>query len=145
MKSEVLITYIIFTLHTVAFFVQHLDLPFIAKRQNISDATFGISQTLFGALQILGGPIFGILVNKYGLKLSLHVCNLMTMVMAMTLIVFPGSLGLYLSRFPGFLMQGMQAHKSLLAELTKPGEERTNAFGKIGLCFGISFVLAPAL
>ena len=42
-------------------------------------------------------------------------------------------------------MQGMQAHKALLAEVTEPGEERTNAFGKIGLCFGICFVIAPLI
>ena len=42
-------------------------------------------------------------------------------------------------------MQGMQAHKALLAEVTTPGEERTNAFGKIGLCFGICFVIAPLI
>lgn len=86
MKTEVLITYIIFTLHTIAFFLQQFNLPFIAKTYGLSDATFGIVQTTFGALQILGGPAFGIFVNKFGLKNSIHICNLMTIVMCLILL-----------------------------------------------------------
>jgi len=145
MKRELLITYVVFTLNNIAFFVQQFNLPFLAKRYGLSDATFGISQTFFGALQIAGGPVFGILTNKFGLKVSIHICNLMTIFTYLILLTFDSYFGFFLSRLPGFLMQGMQAHKALLAEMTTPGEERTNAFGKIGLCFGICFVIAPLI
>ena len=58
---------------------------------------------------------------------------------------FQNPVGLFLSRLPALLMQGVQAHKSLLTEVTTPGEERTNAFGKISLCVGIGFIIAPII
>ena len=96
MKTEVLITYITFTLHTIAFFLQQFNLPFLAKQYGLSDATFGIFQTFFGTLQIFGGPVFGILTNKFGLKASIHICNLMTI--SMYLILLTSSVSVILKR-----------------------------------------------
>ena len=92
MKNELLITYIAFTLNNIAFFVQQFNLPFLAKKYGLSDATFGIFQTFFGVLQILGGPAFGILTNKFGLKASIHICNLMIILTYLLLLVSDVSL-----------------------------------------------------
>jgi hypothetical protein len=43
-----------------------------------------------------------------------------------------------LSRIPTIFLHGQQAHQALLAALTKPGQERTNAFGRMGFTFGRS-------
>ncbi|KIH56844.1 hypothetical protein ANCDUO_12972 [Ancylostoma duodenale] len=40
-------------------------------------------------------------------------------------------------------MHGYQGHQTLLAALTASGKERTNAFGRMGLAFGLGFVIAP--
>uniref|UniRef100_A0A915DV73 Major facilitator superfamily (MFS) profile domain-containing protein n=1 Tax=Ditylenchus dipsaci TaxID=166011 RepID=A0A915DV73_9BILA len=50
-----------------------------------------------------------------------------------------------ISRLPCLLMHGQQAHQSLLANLTKPGKQRTKAFGRLGLTFGLGFVFTPLL
>lgn len=42
-------------------------------------------------------------------------------------------------------MQGIQAHKAALTVMTAPGEERTNSFGKLGVCIGVSFIIAPII
>uniref|UniRef100_A0A914YGB0 Major facilitator superfamily (MFS) profile domain-containing protein n=1 Tax=Panagrolaimus superbus TaxID=310955 RepID=A0A914YGB0_9BILA len=39
----------------------------------------------------------------------------------------------------------MQGHQAMIAAVTAPGKERTTAFGKVGVCFGISFVIAPII
>ncbi|RCN30458.1 hypothetical protein ANCCAN_23765 [Ancylostoma caninum] len=49
-----------------------------------------------------------------------------------------------LSRIPCIFMHGYQGHQTLLAALTAPGKERTNAFGRMGLAFGLGFVIAPS-
>lgn len=36
----------------------------------------------------------------------------------------------------GIFMAGQQAVQLAVAQLTKPGSERTTAFSKLGLCFG---------
>ncbi|KHJ88428.1 hypothetical protein OESDEN_11779 [Oesophagostomum dentatum] len=40
-------------------------------------------------------------------------------------------------------MHGQQAHQTLLSALTNPGKERTNAFGRMGLTFGLGFIATP--
>lgn len=40
-------------------------------------------------------------------------------------------------------MHGQQAHQTLLSALTTPGKERTSAFGRMGLTFGIGFIFVP--
>ncbi|VDK57252.1 unnamed protein product [Cylicostephanus goldi] len=42
-------------------------------------------------------------------------------------------------------MHGQQAHQTLLSAMTSPGKERTNAFGRMGLTFGLGFLLTPLL
>uniref|UniRef100_A0A914QZK4 Major facilitator superfamily (MFS) profile domain-containing protein n=1 Tax=Panagrolaimus davidi TaxID=227884 RepID=A0A914QZK4_9BILA len=104
LKRSVFIAYVLSTIHNVAFFTQMMGLPYIAKRNGISDAAFGYSQTFFG--------------NIYGL---------------------------FISRIFGILIHGVQGHQAMIAAVTEPGKERTTAFGKIGVCFGISFVIAPII
>uniref|UniRef100_A0AC34FL73 Major facilitator superfamily (MFS) profile domain-containing protein n=1 Tax=Panagrolaimus sp. ES5 TaxID=591445 RepID=A0AC34FL73_9BILA len=122
-----------------------MGLPYIAKRNGISDAAFGYSQTFFGIVQIIGGPIFGFIMNKFGIKFGLYVCYFMTAGMVGTLIAFNNIYGLFISRIFGFLIHGMQGHQAMIAAVTAPGKERTTAFGKVGVCFGISFVIAPII
>ena len=42
-------------------------------------------------------------------------------------------------------MHGQQAHQMLLSSMTDAGEQRTKAFGRIGLTFGISFLFVPMI
>jgi OCT family organic cation transporter-like MFS transporter 18 len=145
LKKSVFIAYVLSTIHNVSFFTQLMGLPYIAKRNGISDAVFGYSQTFFGILQIIGGPLFGLIMNKFGIKKGLYLCYLMTAGMVGTLILFNNVYGLFLSRIFGLLIHGMQGHQAMIAAVTEPGKERTTAFGKVGVCFGISFVIAPII
>uniref|UniRef100_A0AC34QL32 Major facilitator superfamily (MFS) profile domain-containing protein n=1 Tax=Panagrolaimus sp. JU765 TaxID=591449 RepID=A0AC34QL32_9BILA len=144
-RKPILIAYFLCTLHNVAFFSQLMSLPYVAKRLEVNDTLFGHCQTLFGTLSIIGGPIFGFIIKKYGIKNGLYLVYMMTMFMAIILLNINNVYGLFLSRLPGLLIHGMQISQAMLAALTKPGKERTTAFGKIGLCFGMSFVIAPLI
>jgi hypothetical protein len=42
-------------------------------------------------------------------------------------------------------MHGQQAHQMVLSSLTDVGQQRTNAFGRMGLTFGISFLFVPII
>lgn len=85
-KKPILITYLLCTIHNIAFFTQIIGMPYISKRLNINDTLYGHSQTFFGVLSILGGPVFGFLMKKYGIKRGLYVVYFMTMLMALILI-----------------------------------------------------------
>ncbi|CAJ0948997.1 unnamed protein product, partial [Mesorhabditis belari] len=119
--------------------------PYIAKDLQIADTHIGYIATLFGLLQVLGGPVFGHITQKYGVRVALYFCYGSTLVSALIMYNVNGLYGMYFSRLPVFFMHGQQGHQTLLSLLTAPGKERTNAFGRMGLTFGISFILTPVI
>ncbi|KAK6751084.1 hypothetical protein RB195_002823 [Necator americanus] len=48
-----------------------------------------------------------------------------------------------LSRIPCILMQGQQGHQILISSLTVSGQERTNAFGRMGFVHGLALIVTP--
>ncbi|EPB66587.1 hypothetical protein ANCCEY_14323 [Ancylostoma ceylanicum] len=48
-----------------------------------------------------------------------------------------------LSRIPCVFMVGQQGHQTLLTALTSAGQERTNAFGRMGLINGLGVIVTP--
>ncbi|CAJ0580397.1 unnamed protein product, partial [Mesorhabditis spiculigera] len=144
-RKPIAFSYILCTLYNVTFFVQFLSFPYIVKELGISDTQYGYLQTLFGLLQVLGGPVFGHITQKYGIRAALFLCYGSTLISALMLYSANDLTTLYLSRLPVFFMHGQQAHQTLMSLLTAPGKERTNAFGRMGLTFGISFMFTPII
>uniref|UniRef100_A0A7E4VU72 MFS domain-containing protein n=1 Tax=Panagrellus redivivus TaxID=6233 RepID=A0A7E4VU72_PANRE len=143
-RQSILVGYILTVLHNVAFFSQMFGLAFIVKKRlDVSDAVIGHSQTLYGALQIFGGPLFGAILQKLGIRTGLFLTYGLTATMAATFYFINNVYGLFLSKLPGLLIHGMLVHQAIISHLTEPGKERTTAFGRLGLCFGVSFALSP--
>ncbi|KAK6047902.1 hypothetical protein COOONC_14593 [Cooperia oncophora] len=90
-----------------------------------------------------GGPLFGTIVQKFGIRYALHLCYGSTMISGVLLFLSYDVKTLLLSRIPCIFMHGQQGHQTLLSALTEPGKERTNAFGRMGLTFGLGFVFTP--
>lgn len=120
-------------------------LPYIAKSNGLTDSEFGILQTFFGVLQMIGGPIFGFLTRRFGIRNAILLCYASTALSATVKFAATERTGLYVSTLPSVLMHGQQAHQTLLSALTRPGQERTNAFGRMGITFGIGFILTPII
>ncbi|XP_068963037.1 solute carrier family 22 member 18-like [Petaurus breviceps papuanus] len=53
------VTYLLTTVELTCLFMQFSVLPYLAKNLGLDSVGFGYIQTLFGVLQLLGGPIFG--------------------------------------------------------------------------------------
>uniref|UniRef100_A0A7E4VRB1 MFS domain-containing protein n=1 Tax=Panagrellus redivivus TaxID=6233 RepID=A0A7E4VRB1_PANRE len=143
-KQSILVVYVLSVLDNVAFFSQLFGLSFIIKKRlDVSDALIGYSQTLYGVLEIVGGPLFGAILHKLGIRTGLFLTYGLTATMAATFYFINNVYGLFLSKLPGLLIHGMLAHQAIISHLTEPGKERTTAFGRLALCFGISVTLAP--
>ncbi|CAD6195440.1 unnamed protein product [Caenorhabditis auriculariae] len=119
--------------------------PHLVKQLKISDSIYGYYQTLFGVLQIVGGPFFGYIIQRSGIRMGLHVCYISTMLSGLGLYFSTDFTTLAISRIPVLFMHGQQGHQTLLSLLTEPGKERTTAFGRMGLTFGLGFVFTPIL
>jgi MFS family permease len=74
--------------------------------------TYGYLQTVFAAMQLLGGPVYGRLGDMFGSRAVLvlaHACGFSTYFM---IAIANSSAMLFLSRIPGMLMHGAQGNLS---------------------------------
>ncbi|CAI5449127.1 unnamed protein product [Caenorhabditis angaria] len=92
---------------------------------------------------MIGGPLFGYIIQKFGLRYALFICYISTLLSGIGLFFSFDYYSLLLSRIPALFMHGQQAHQTLLSALTSPGKERTSAFGRMGLTFGVGFIFVP--
>uniref|UniRef100_A0A8R1EBB6 Major facilitator superfamily (MFS) profile domain-containing protein n=2 Tax=Caenorhabditis japonica TaxID=281687 RepID=A0A8R1EBB6_CAEJA len=92
---------------------------------------------------MIGGPLFGYVIQKFGIRYALHLCYVSTLISGLALFFSFDYYSLLISRIPVVFMHGQQAHQTLLSALTSPGKERTSAFGRMGLTFGIGFIFVP--
>ena len=105
----------------------------------------GAMMISYGAMQFIFAPTVGALSDRYGRRplLLLGVFGLAIMFFSPAL---TDSLVIILiSRILGGICSGnIAVAQAYIADLT-PGSSRAQAFGKIGACFGIGFVLGPAI
>ncbi|TMS39269.1 hypothetical protein L596_005818 [Steinernema carpocapsae] len=145
LKREIAITYLLSVLYNVAFFLQMMIIPYVSKQLKISDTDFGYVQTFFGFSQMIGGPLFGYYIKQNGIRQALSLCYAASLLSALMLLFSQNFTHMMISRIPCVFMHGQQAHQTLLSTYTSPGKERTNAFGRMGLTFGLGFMFAPVL
>ncbi|KHN82412.1 Solute carrier family 22 member 18 [Toxocara canis] len=90
-RSSIAIAYSLSMLYNVGFFMQMMILPYAAKELSISDTDFGLIQTFFGAMQMIGGPIYGYLIRQFGIQKALVICYSCTA--ASSLLIFTARVG----------------------------------------------------
>lgn len=105
----------------------------------------GAMLTAYGLMQFCFAPLLGALSDRYGRRpiLLLGISGLAIMFFVPAL---SDSLPVILaSRVLGGIFAGNVAvAQAYIADVTPP-EKRSAAFGKLGACFGIGFILGPAL
>ncbi|EYC43780.1 hypothetical protein Y032_0481g2263 [Ancylostoma ceylanicum] len=137
------VTYLISLLYNIIFYLQIFTMPRYLRSLGLSDAENGYVQTIFALLQLCGGPLFGLISQTHGIRFSLfitYICTALSGVLLTLSYDFPTVL---LSRIPCVFMVGQQGHQTLLTALTSAGQERTNAFGRMGLINGLGVIVTP--
>lgn len=99
----------------------------------------------YSATQLLAAPFLGRLSDRYGRRPLLIICYLGSAV-SYGVFALADSVGiLVLSRILNGLTGGnIPLAQSVMADTTTP-EKRTRAMGLLGMCFGVSFIIGPAL
>jgi DHA1 family tetracycline resistance protein-like MFS transporter len=120
-------------------------LPFYTEAFGGTPLTVGILIGVFSACQLISGPILGNLSDRFGRRPLLLVsqfgmiCSLLTMGFAQSLT------WLFIGRIiSGATAGNLTIAQAYITDHTKP-EERTRAFGIIGIAFGFGFLIGPAL
>lgn len=120
-------------------------LPFYAQAFGATPLVVGLLFAVFSACQLVSGPILGNLSDRYGRKPLLLVSQAG---MLASLLVLAQSTELWML-FVGRIVSGATAGNLTIAQAyitdhTRP-DQRTRAFGVIGIAFGFGFAVGPAV
>lgn len=120
-------------------------LPFYSTEFGASPVMVGLLFAVFSACQLVSGPILGNLSDRFGRK-PLLLISQAGMLTSLLVLAFATSLEML---FLGRIISGITAGNLTIAQAyitdhTKP-EERTRAFGVIGIAFGLGFAIGPAI
>jgi DHA1 family tetracycline resistance protein-like MFS transporter len=108
-------------------------------------AMYGFMNTTWAMMQFFGSPIQGALSDQYGRRPVVLLSNLGLGLDYILMALAPTVGWLFLGRaISGLASSSFSTAGAYIADVTLP-EERAAAFGKIGLVFGLGFILGPAL
>nr|XP_056706703.1 solute carrier family 22 member 18 [Euleptes europaea] len=137
-------TYLITAVGMTCMFMQFGIVPYLATSLGLDAVEFGYLQTVFGVLQLLGGPMFGRFSDRFGARAALTVSYVASSLLFLLLSLSTNVLLLFLSRIPSIFMHDLPGAQMVITDLTTPAE-RADALGKLGLCFGIGMILGSSL
>jgi MFS family permease len=120
-------------------------LPFYALSFGASPLVVTILGASYATCQLVAGPILGRLSDRVGRKPVLLVSQMGTFA---ALLMIGGAHALWML-FVGRIIDGLTAGnlsiaQAYISDVTRP-ENRTRAFGVIGISFGMGFLLGPAI
>lgn len=120
-------------------------LPFYAEHFGASELVVGVLAASYAVCQLVSGPILGRISDRVGRKPTLLASQIGTFLGFLVL----GSASSLWMLFVGRIIDGLTAGnltiaQAYISDVTRP-EERTRAFGLIGIAFGSGFLLGPAV
>ncbi|WP_437964895.1 MFS transporter [Sorangium sp. So ce260] len=120
-------------------------LPFYAEHFGASELVVGVLAASYAVCQLVSGPILGRISDRVGRKPTLLASQTGTFI-GFLVLGSASSLGML---FVGRIIDGLTAGnltiaQAYISDVTRP-EERTRAFGLIGIAFGSGFLLGPAV
>jgi len=120
-------------------------LPYYAKSLDTSPTTLGFLLAIYPAFQFVFSPIWGRLSDRIGRK-PVMLATILGSAGALLLLGLSNSLlGLFAGRILGGVFgANISVATAYVADITRE-EERTRWMGMVGACFGIGFVLGPAI
>ena len=123
----------------------HLIASFLGGNLSNAAIVHGLFASVFMVMQFVFSPVQGALSDRYGRRKVILLSNLglgldfILMAVAQTLpLLFIGRV------LSGITSASFSTANAYIADVTPP-EKRAAAFGKLGLAFGIGFVIAPAI
>ncbi|KAM4018157.1 solute carrier family 22 member 18 [Anomaloglossus baeobatrachus] len=138
------VTYLLAATDVSCLFMQFAVTPYLARSLGLDTVGFGYLQTVFGILQLVGGPVFGRFSDQHGPRAALTLSFLAASTYYLILAFTTSIPFLFLSRLPSVFMHGLPGAQMIVTDLTT-AEERAGALGKLGLCFGIGIIVGSSL
>ena len=106
---------------------------------------YGLMGTAWAVMQFFGSPIQGALSDRFGRRPVVLLSNFGLGLDYILMALAPDVAWLFLGRaISGLASSSFSTAGAYIADVTAP-EHRAAAFGKIGMVFGLGFILGPAM
>jgi DHA1 family tetracycline resistance protein-like MFS transporter len=120
-------------------------LPFYAEKLGASPFEVGWLIGLYATCQLFSGPWLGRLSDHTGRKPLLIVSQIGTFIGFIVTAFAPNLWVLFLARaVDGATAGNLSLAQAYIADVTEP-KDRAKSFGIIGICFGLGFLVGPAI
>ena len=106
---------------------------------------YGVFGTVWALMQFFAMPVMGALSDRYGRRRVILLSNLGLGLDYVLMALAPNLAWLFVGRvISGITAASFSTAMAYIADVTPP-EKRAASFGKVGVAFGLGFVLGPAL
>jgi DHA1 family tetracycline resistance protein-like MFS transporter len=123
----------------------HLIEDFLGGDTAGAAKVYGLFGTVWALMQFLSMPVVGALSDRYGRRRVVLLSNLGLGLDYVLMALAPNLWWLFVGRvISGMTAASVSTGMAYVADVTPP-EKRSTAFGKVGVAFGLGFVLGPAL
>jgi multidrug resistance protein len=144
-RSPLLPIFLIVLVDILGFTIVIPLLPFYALRFGASPLVATTLVSIYAVCSLISTPIIGKLSDQYGRKPLLMYSQAGTCAGFIVLALSNSLWMVFIGRIlPGISAGNLSIAQAYISDHTKP-EDRTKAFGVIGVAFGIGFLLGPAL
>src|SRR6476469_5785068 len=122
-----------------------LVLNFLGGDPASASRMFGLFATVFALMQFVFSPMLGVLSDRFGRRPIVLLSNLGLGLDYIVMALAPTVAWLFLGRaISGLASSSFSTAGAYIADVTAP-DHRAAAFGKIGMVFGLGFILGPAI
>lgn len=123
----------------------HLIEEFLGGDTAGAAKVYGVFGTVWALMQFVAMPVLGALSDRFGRRRVILLSNLGLGLDYVLMALAPNLAWLFLGRIiSGITAASVSTGMAYVADVTPP-ERRAAAFGRIGVAFGLGFVLGPAL
>jgi len=120
-------------------------LPFYAEKMGASPTGVGLLIGVYATCQLISGPLLGRASDFTGRKPLLLVSQAGTLIGFLMLAFAPNLWIVFLARvIDGATAGNLSLAQAYISDVTEP-DQRTKAFGIIGIAFGMGFLIGPAI
>jgi len=106
---------------------------------------YGLFGTVWALMQFISMPVMGALSDRFGRRRVILLSNLGLGLDYILMALAPNLAWLFVGRvISGITAASISTAMAYIADVT-PTEKRAAAFGKVGMAFGLGFVLGPAI
>ena len=144
-RSPLIVLFSVVIIDLIGFGIMIPVLPFYARELGASGTTLGLLFTVFAAAQFVCAPAWGRLSDRIGRR-RVMLMTIAGTALALLWLGLAGSLvWLFAARaLGGAFAANIGVASAYIADVTSE-QERTRWMGMLGACFGVGFVLGPAI